>query len=81
MYMSDCTFAMSDCISQMLETHFGIQIHTMMRYKYTYDSQARMQRKGEYKQKNILTLDNVRGVSLHQTISVYLVLHTIRATG
>ena len=23
MYMSDCTFAMSDCISQMLETHFG----------------------------------------------------------
>ena len=22
-YMSDCTFAMSDCISQMLETHFG----------------------------------------------------------
>ena len=26
MYMSDCTFAMSDCISQMLETHFGILI-------------------------------------------------------
>ena len=26
MYMSDCTFAMSDCISQMLETHFGKQI-------------------------------------------------------
>ena len=23
MYMSDCTFAMSDCISQMLESHFG----------------------------------------------------------
>ena len=52
-----------------------------MRYKYTYDSQARIQRKGEYKQKNILTLDNVRGVSLHQTISVHLVLHMIRATG
>ena len=25
--MSDCTFAMSDCISQMLETHFGKELY------------------------------------------------------
>ena len=28
MYMSYCTFAMSDCISQMLKTHFGNRLST-----------------------------------------------------
>ena len=32
MYMSDCTFAMSDCISQMLETHFGNSIYAHVRW-------------------------------------------------
>ena len=38
MYMSDCTFAMSDCISQMLKTHFGTKLSSVSVVSVQYPS-------------------------------------------